>query len=60
MSKHEIRDNKIFYRDLVMRNPRPYDVVVLYTVQTNCDLCEEVMSEYGSVVYSFLKNKEKV
>ena len=43
-----------------MRNPRPYDVVILYTVQTNCDLCDEVMSEYESVVYSFLKNKEKV
>ena len=60
MSKCEARDNKICFSDLVMKNPRPYDVVILYTVQTNCDLCEEVMSEYESVVYSYLKNKDKV
>jgi len=59
-SKCEARDNKICFSDLVMKNPRPYDVVILYTVQTNCDLCEEVMSEYESVVYSYLKNKDKV
>jgi|LauGreDrversion4_2_1035121.scaffolds.fasta_scaffold102052_2 hypothetical protein len=43
-----------------MKNPRPYDVVILYTVSSNCDLCEEVLSEYESVVYSYLKNKDKV
>lgn len=43
-----------------MKNPRPYDIVVLYTVSQQCDLCEEVYNEYSSVVYSFLKNKDKV
>jgi len=48
------------FRELVMKNPRPYDVVVLYTVTQSCDLCEEVFNEYESVVYSFQKNKDKV
>lgn len=28
------------FRDLVMKNPRPYDVVVMYTVDKSCELCE--------------------
>lgn len=52
--------NNIYFRELILKNPRPYDVVVVYTVSQQCDLCEEVLSEYASVVYSFQKNKDKV
>ena len=31
------------FRDLVMKNPRPYDVVVMYTVDKSCELCEYVL-----------------
>ena len=48
------------YRELVTKNPRPYDVVIIYSVSTQCDQCDEVFSEYSSVVYSFLQNKDKV
>ena len=34
------------YRDLVLKNPRPYDVVVLFTVDQRCELCELVQPEY--------------
>jgi len=29
-----------FQREFVMKNPRPYDVVVMYTVSSGCELCE--------------------
>ena len=46
------------YEDLVFQNPRPYDMVVLYTVASKVnDHCDEVFSEYESAVYSFLKSK---
>ena len=28
------------YRNLVLENPRPYDVVIFFTVSAHCDLCE--------------------
>lgn len=27
-------------RELVLDNPRPYDVIMYYTVSANCDHCE--------------------
>jgi hypothetical protein len=48
------------YEELVTKNPRPYDVVIIYSVSQQCDQCDEVFSEYSSVVYSFLHNKDKV
>jgi hypothetical protein len=33
---------------------------MLYTVQQNCELCENAFSEYQTVVYSFSKNKNKL
>ena len=50
----------IYFRELVTKNPRPYDVVIIYSVSQQCDQCEEVFNEYASVVYSFLHNKDKV
>jgi len=40
---------------LVSKNPRPYDVVLLWNVEGgNCEHCAEAESEYQQVVYSFL------
>ena len=43
--------------ELVIRNPRPYDVVIIYNVKKNCPFCEEVQSEYKQMVYSFIKER---
>ena len=42
------------YTDLIQRNPRPYDVVLLWNVPPGrCDHCQVVASEFNTVAYSF-------
>jgi CRISPR/Cas system-associated protein endoribonuclease Cas2 len=41
-----IEFNKETYMKYVVKNPRPYDVVVLYSVAQNCDHCLDVIEEY--------------
>lgn len=36
-------------RELVIKNPRPYDVVMLFTVKAGCDVCESVYNEMTGV-----------
>ena len=43
-----------------MENPRPYHVVMLYTVQTRCDHCQLLYPEMQTAVYSFKKQEEKL
>jgi hypothetical protein len=43
--------------ELVIRNPRPYDVVMMYSVKRNCPYCEIVLNEYNQMVYSFIKER---
>ena len=45
------------YVKYVVQNPRPYDVVMMYNVKTNCDHCIVVQKEYKQLVYSF--NQER-
>ena len=45
------------YRELVLKNPRPYDVVVLFSVKTNCKVCEEVSQEFDQTVFSFVQER---
>ena len=42
------------YNDFVMKHPRPYDVVILFTLKFKCNLCEQVRSEFEQVADSFL------
>lgn len=35
------------YMKYVIQNPRPYDVVVIFNVKSNCPHCEVVQSEYA-------------
>lgn len=43
------------YRELVMKHPRPYDVVVLYTLKSKCSICESVKKEFSQVAQSFFE-----
>jgi hypothetical protein len=45
------------YMDLVVKNPRPYDVVMIYNVAQNCEHCFVVQDEYKQVAYSFIKER---
>jgi len=41
----------------VVKNPRTYDVVMMYTVQHNCDHCLDVFEEYRQTSFSFGKDR---
>lgn len=41
----------------MLKNPRAYDVVMLFNVNQNCEHCAEVESEYKKMVYSFVKSR---
>jgi hypothetical protein len=44
-------------RELVLENPRPYDVVTLFTVKRGCDRCDEIAHEYQGVAYSYKQDE---
>jgi hypothetical protein len=41
------------YKEYVMSHPRPYDIVILYTLSRKCNLCERVFNEFIQVSDSF-------
>ena len=41
------------YKEYVMSHPRPYDIVILYTLSRKCNLCERVQNEFIQVSDSF-------
>jgi hypothetical protein len=41
------------YKEYVMSHPRPYDIVILYTLSRKCTLCETVINEFIQVSDSF-------
>ena len=41
------------YKEYVMSHPRPYDIVILYTLSRKCSLCERVQNEFIQVSDSF-------
>ena len=42
------------YREMVLENPRPYDVAIYYTVKTGCDDCNTILTEFEGVAYSYI------
>ena len=46
------------YMELVVENPRPYDVIMLYSVPANCEPCDDVFNELQTVVYSITKQRD--
>ena len=59
-SDHIIEFTPQQFRELVVQNPRPYDVVTIFNVDQNCDHCIEFQNEYKQVVYSFIKERGTV
>ena len=48
------------YQELIHKNPRPYDVVILWNVPSdfaNCEHCTQVEKEFYSVAYSFVNSR---
>ena len=45
--------NSEMYKEYVMTHPRPYDLVILYTLKRKCSLCERVINEFIQVSDSF-------
>ena len=41
------------YKEFVMKHPRPYDVVMLYTLKYKCKLCASVTEEFIKVAKSY-------
>jgi oligosaccharyltransferase complex subunit gamma len=41
------------FKEYVMKHPRPYDVVILFTLKYKCNLCEKVLKELSHVADSF-------
>lgn len=41
------------YDELVLRNPRPYDTVIMYSVTKGCDDCLVAYNEFVIAAYSF-------
>ena len=41
------------FKEYVMKHPRPYDVVILFTLKFKCNLCEAVKNEFYQVADSF-------
>ena len=58
-SNNVIRFSVSDYQRLVLKNPRPYDVVMLFNVKQHCKHCDEVEAEYKSMVYSFVRERGK-
>jgi oligosaccharyltransferase complex subunit gamma len=42
------------FNEYVMKHPRPYDVVILFTLKMKCTLCEMVRNEFEQVSDSFV------
>ena len=45
--------NDEMYKEYVMSHPRPYDIIILYTLKRKCNLCERVLNEFIQVSDSF-------
>ncbi len=43
------------FREFVTKHPRPYDVVILFTLKMKCNLCDSVKNEYYQVAESFIE-----
>lgn len=44
----------------MIQNPRPYDVVIIFTVKSGCLQCADVYNEYIGTAYSYEVAQEKI
>jgi oligosaccharyltransferase complex subunit gamma len=47
--------NASTFKDLVMKHPRPYDFVILFTLKTKCSTCEAAKAGFAKVAESFME-----
>ena len=45
------------FKDYVLKHPRPYDVVILYTLKMNCHFCDTIKEEFFKVAESFYEQR---
>lgn len=45
--------NSNSYKEYVMKHPRPYDVVILFTLKYKCKLCDSVTEEFMKAAESY-------
>ena len=45
--------NSQTFKEYVMTHPRPYDIVILFTLKRKCNLCERVKNEFIQVSDSY-------
>ena len=45
-------------RHLVIENPRPYNVVNLFSVRVGCDECAALYTELVGAAYSYIQHEE--
>ena len=48
------------YQELVLQNPRPYNMVVIFSVRSGCPDCDTVFSELEGAAYSYNHGKVDV
>jgi len=53
--KNVIVFNAQTFKEFVMKHPRPYDVVILFTLKMKCNLCDAVKNEFYQVSESFIE-----
>ena len=56
-SNYVIEFSDVDYQNLVLKNPRNFDVVMLFNINQNCEHCAEVEAEFQKMVYSFVKSR---
>ena len=48
------------YQELVIANPRPYNMITLFSVRSGCDDCDLVFSELIGAAYSYRQVDEQL
>jgi len=48
------------YKELVLENPRPYDVVTLFSVRKGCEKCVSLYQEFQGVAYSYAQKEQEL
>jgi len=48
------------YEELVINNPRPYNLINLFTVRSGCDECRDVQNELIWAAYSYKQYEDKL
>lgn len=45
------------YQEYIMKHPRPYELIMLYTLKSNCIMCDRLTTEFKLVSESYYESK---